>query len=248
MDIQAYLKRIKASENINLDLESLRKLQQAHLFHVPFENLDVMRREPIYLNIEHMYKKIVESNRGGYCYEVNGLFHWALSALGFNASLGSATVRRPQGYWAKEDTHMIIFVKIENAIYLTDVGFGDSNYHSIPLDGSEQADASGTYKVIEADETWYHLTRQNEEDWTPLYRFQLKEKRLIDFHEGIVFNQVSPGSSFTHHDLVTKATPTGRITLRDQTLITKENGIIEKADLTDKEKAQVLLNTFNIQI
>jgi N-hydroxyarylamine O-acetyltransferase len=73
------------------------------LFSVPFENLDVQQGKVISLVPEEIYRKIVERNRGGYCYEVNGLFAMALNALGipyqfFAARPMTYPVRRPKPY------------------------------------------------------------------------------------------------------------------------------------------------------
>src|SRR5690625_6632327 len=87
---------------------------------IPFENLDVGRKIPIYLNLETIYEKVVQQKRGGFCYEVNGLFHWLLVTLGFQAQLVAATVKRPSGVWAKTDTHVGIIVELNDKQYLVD--------------------------------------------------------------------------------------------------------------------------------
>src|SRR5690625_504026 len=84
------------------------------MYYVPFENLDVMRRVPIYLNLETIYEKIVTHKRGGYCYEVNGLFQWLLEAVGFDTYLVGATVMRPTGEFAKKNTHVGIIVTLDD--------------------------------------------------------------------------------------------------------------------------------------
>src|SRR5690554_5564842 len=91
---QKYLNRFNTSSFKEVSLENLGNLQNLHLQHIPFENLDVIRRIPIYLNLTTIYNKIVKNNRGGYCYELNGLFHALLVELGYDAHLVSATVLR----------------------------------------------------------------------------------------------------------------------------------------------------------
>lgn len=249
MDYKAYLERFHATLPQKHTYDELAKLQRLHMLHVPFENLDVMRREPIYLNLPRIYHKIVNMRRGGYCYEVNGLFHWLLNELGFDAQLGAATVRRPNGVWAKADTHVVILVRIGNDIFLTDVGFGDSNYEPISINGTEQTDVSGTYKVIKQSDEFYDLTRKVNNEWVPLYRFTLQPKQLVDFHEGCVFNQVSKDSSFTHHDLATLATEYGRITISGNTFTKTVHGkVVEKIEITDPKKEKMLRNLFGISI
>ena len=42
-----------------------------------------MRGIPLSLKTEDMFNKIVSRKRGGYCFELNGLFSWLLRSLGF---------------------------------------------------------------------------------------------------------------------------------------------------------------------
>lgn len=245
MDTTAYLKRFNAYPVEELYLQDLARLQSLHMQNVPFENLDVIRAVPIYLNLENIYEKIVTHRRGGYCYEINGLFHWLLKELGFDAQLISATVMKPDGTWTKADTHAAILVNLD-APYLVDAGFGDSTVSPIPLGGERHTDHSGTYSVIDHDGHSYDLVRENEGEQQILYRFTTDERMLADFHEGCIFNQVSRESPFTHDDLVTKAAPNGRITLSGMQLTISENGKKTKRELTAEEKSQLLKEEFGI--
>ncbi len=74
MDTEKYLNRIKYSEPLEPNLDTLKKLQKSHLLNVPFENLDIHNGIPIELSVDRIYEKIVNQNRGGFCYELNGLF------------------------------------------------------------------------------------------------------------------------------------------------------------------------------
>src|SRR5690625_2412618 len=196
---------------------------------IPFENLNVGRNIPIYLNLETIYEKVVQQNRGGFCYEVNGLFHWLLVTLVFQAQLVAATVKRPNGVWAKTDTHVGIIVELNDKQYLVDVGFGASPLFPVHVDGKVHTDQSGSYKVVQQDKHYFDLMKKADGDWRTLYRFDRSEKDLADFHEGCVFNQVSKDSSFTHSDLVTRPTDNGRLTLSDNTLTKDRHRISENS-------------------
>lgn len=74
-DPTKYLKRINYSGDLNPNLDLLKKLQYHHLMNIPFENLDIHNKSRIQLNIDRMFEKIVVQKRGGFCYELNGLFH-----------------------------------------------------------------------------------------------------------------------------------------------------------------------------
>ena len=104
MNIQAYLERINYSGSIAPTAETLRKLQVAHLLTVPFENLSIHAGEPIILEDEDLFTKIVEKRRGGFCYEANGLFAALLRALGFNVAMLAAGVANPQGEFGQTST------------------------------------------------------------------------------------------------------------------------------------------------
>jgi N-hydroxyarylamine O-acetyltransferase len=247
MEIREYLARFFGTQNKEVSISNLAELQRLHMQHIPFENLDVIRKVPIYLNLQSIYEKIVSRKRGGYCYELNGLFHWLLTELGYEAHLISATVRRPTGEWAKADTHAAIIVQMEQS-YLIDVGFGDSTYLPIPINGEERTDISGSYRIIQQLDHSFYLERFNNSERRTLYRFGLDPKELVDFHEGCVFNQVAKESSFTHSDIITLATPTGRITLADQTVTVTENNIQTKSILSIEEKGRMLENIFGIRL
>ncbi|TWT07913.1 arylamine N-acetyltransferase [Planococcus sp. CPCC 101016] len=245
MNKEKYLKRFKASPHQENYLQNLADLQSLHMQNIPFENLDVIRHTPIYLNLESIYEKIVNQHRGGYCYELNGLFHWLLNQLGFDAKLISATVQKPDGTWSKADTHAAILVELDT-LYLVDAGFGDSTISPIPLGGERHTDHSGTYRVEKVDEVFYDLVREKDDKEQVLYRFSSEQKQLADFHEGCIFNQVSKDSPFTHDDLVTRATTTGRITLSGSQLTRSENGEKKRTDLSPAEKRKVLKEEFGI--
>ena len=244
--MKKYLERFNASSLTEVSFTNLTKLQDLHMQSIPFENLDVIRRVPIYLNLQTIYEKIVNNNRGGYCYELNGLFHWLLNELGYNAHLIPATVKRPNGVWAKADTHAALLVQLDKP-YLVDVGFGAATPRlPIALDGSEGTDISSTYLIHKQADNTFDLIQKSASDERTLYRFSLNKKNLVDFHEGCVFNQVSASSSFTHTDIITQATPTGQMTLSDHTFSMTEDGVRTSFELSADEKVRVLQDKFKV--
>lgn len=245
MDNELYLKRFNALAK-EPNLKNLTELQNLHLQHIPFENLDVIRRVPIYLNLNTIYDKIVYNNRGGYCYELNGLFQALLNELGYSTHLVAATVLRPNGEWAKADTHAAIIVHLDKP-FLVDVGFGANTPRlPIPLSGKSRVDVSATYKIKQHESQTFDLIYETASDERTLYRFGSMKKELVDFHEGCVFNQIAKESTFTHTDIITLAKATGRVTLTDRTLTEYDNGDIKKSILSEEEKRQVLRNIFKI--
>jgi N-hydroxyarylamine O-acetyltransferase len=110
MNIQAYLKRINYSGSLEPTADTLRALQVAHLKTVPFENLSIHANEPIVLEDNALFDKIVRRRRGGYCYEANGLFAALLRALGFEVAMLAAGVAEKEGGFGPQfdDDHLIL--------------------------------------------------------------------------------------------------------------------------------------------
>jgi len=73
-DRDAYLARIKYEGPLIPSLETLQGLHRAHVMTVPFENLDIHLGRSITLAPADLFRKIVVERRGGYCFELNGLF------------------------------------------------------------------------------------------------------------------------------------------------------------------------------
>lgn len=248
MDYRQYLKRLDVPLELSA-FSSLMRLQDAHLKKIPFENLDVIQKEPIYLNLKTMYAKVIGQGRGGYCYELNGLFQALLTELGYPARLISATVLRPNNEWAKADTHAAMIVELDQS-YLVDVGFGAMTPRiPVPLSGEAvHTNVGEIYKVEKQTDHIFDLIRETKNASRVLYRFSSKSKQLIDFHEGCVFNQVSKDSTFTHTDILSLATEKGRVTLHDHLLTEVKGEEMTKSTLSTEEKEHVLTNIFGISL
>src|SRR5947207_2371631 len=93
LDLEAYFRRVEYTGERQPTLRALTDLHLAHAMHIPFENLDVMLRRPIRLDLASIEAKLVRNLRGGYCYEQNLLFAAILERLGFSVTLLAARVR-----------------------------------------------------------------------------------------------------------------------------------------------------------
>jgi N-hydroxyarylamine O-acetyltransferase len=246
MDVNEYLKRIDYDSPVDVSAETLRKLQVAHLFNVPFENLTIHASESIVLDDEALFAKIVARRRGGFCYEANGLFAALLRALGFDVSMLSAEVARGNGQFSPPFDHMALMVQLDDR-WLVDVGFGDSFLEPLLLDTtSEQVQDEQSFK-IESEGQYSVVFRRNGEEWEPMYRFSLKPHQFADYEEMCRFHQTSPHSHFTQNRICSRATPEGRITLSGMRLIvTTKDGRQERLLDNAKEYEAVLRDQFGI--
>jgi len=247
MNVKQYLQRIQIKEDPGLNLESLAGLQEQHVLSIPFENLDVMNGVPIPLNVQAYFNKIIKKDRGGFCYELNGLFHWLLGELGFSNYLIACTVRSGGNRWAIPESHASQIVELDQP-YLVDVGFGDTARIPLPLTGEVRKDISGNFRVVESGDGYFHKQKKVEGEWVTRFRFLNKERQLEDFAEVCHYNQSSPDSHFTQRRLVTMATPEGRLTLSGNTLTITENQERQKKEVEESQISKLLVDKFGISI
>jgi N-hydroxyarylamine O-acetyltransferase len=244
MDVDRYLERIGYRGPTAPSLEALRQLHLAHLTTVPFENLSVRSGELIVLDPERLFEKIVLRRRGGFCYELNGLFAALLDAFGFRVSRLAGRV----GADGISFDHMALRVELDEP-WLADVGFGDSFLLPLRLeDRQPQEGGCGRRYRIDAVEGGLLLLREEEQEWQRQYMFTLESWPLAAFEEGCRYHQTSPASSFTRKTVVSRATQKGRITLSERRLIVTSDGKRSETDLLDEaEVARALAEHFGIR-
>lgn len=240
MNLLAYLQRIAYSGSLNPTLDTLRALHRAHMLTVPFENLSIHHGERIQLTPEWLFDKIVTRNRGGFCYELNGLFAELLSELGFRVERLSARVARSAGGYGPEFDHMVLLVHLDEP-WLVDVGFGDSYLEPLHLRlGEEQRDPAGHFRIMKA-EGGLVMQEQVEGKFEDQHFFTLIPRSLSDYEGMCHYHQTSPESSFTQKIVCSKATSGGRLTLSSNRLIRTHEGVKEETTLDGPEQVRQAL-------
>ncbi len=179
IDIERYMARIGLRDVPNLDREGLAILQRAHLATVPFENLDVVAGVAVRTDLSWSIPKIVDRQRGGWCFELNGAFGALLDAIGFSVMyLGCAVLL--DGPNTMID-HVALEVTLDQP-YLVDVGFGESFVSPLELNrAGPQTDPAGVFEFIDSSQgttlTWHDA----EAVPVPQYRFKRVRHELGDF-------------------------------------------------------------------
>ena len=243
MNLAAYLDRIGIRRPIGRDAASLRHLQIAHLHTVPFENLSIHWGEPIVLDVEALFEKIVVRRRGGFCYELNGLFGTLLRELGFDVDFLSAEVATREGGYGPPFDHMTLAVALGER-WLVDVGFGDSFRAPLHLDvAGEQVQEPDAYRVDVVGERRVLSRLAESGTWGPQYRFGLEPHELAEYGPMCRFHQTSPESHFTRNRICSLATDGGRITISGMKLIVTEWGVRQERALADEREVESILRT-----
>lgn len=245
--LTCYLERIGEPAPHEADAEALRRLHAAHLRHVPFENLSIHLGEPIELDPDLLYDKIVVRRRGGFCYELNGLFAQLLSTLGFRVTLLAARVWGGDGFGPPFD-HLTLRVDCADGTgpWLADVGFGDHSLYPLRVEpGVDQDDANGRFRVEPAPDGDLDVWR----DDVLQYRVEAHPRERAEFEAMCWYQQNWPGSHFVTGPVCSLQTDTGRVTLRGDRLVRTAHGERTETRLRDSaEILRVYLEVFGIAL
>lgn len=241
--VEAYLARIGHAGSRAVALDTLTALHRAHLLAVPFENLDIHLGQPLSLDADHLAAKVVTRRRGGFCYELNGLFCSLLVTLGFTVRLVEARTRDVDGQLGPRFDHARILATVEGRDWLVDVGTGASPRGPIGLTETPQVVGGTRHRVVSRDGR-YDSQHLDGDTWRTGWSFDDVPRDLSEFAERCEYHQRSPDSHFTHKPVCTLVTERGHVTLADRQLITTEDGHRHEQEVTDP--LTVLAHMFGI--
>ncbi len=245
--IGPYLARIGHDGSRSPTLETLRAVHRAHVYSVPFENLDIHLGRHIPIAVAPAFDKIVGDRRGGYCYELNPLFHALLTGMGFEATICSARMMlRDDGH---PFDHVTIVVHLDRD-WVIDVGSG-RQAPPLPLgDGHENdwGDNTGRFRIERRGEEYVVLGSRGSDDLETIYGFTPQPRELHQFEERSRWIQSSPESVFTRAPLCTMPVEGGRVTLSGLILIRTTGEDVETTRMTPAERAALLRRQFGIDL
>ncbi|MFG3160394.1 arylamine N-acetyltransferase [Streptomyces sp. NPDC048232] len=261
--VDAYLRRLGAEYPARPTLDALRALHLLHLRTVPFENLSVHLGEEIVLEEGRLLDKVVGGRRGGFCYELNGVFGALLAALGYEVTLLAARVYGDGGRLGIPYDHMVLLVRTaDGGDWLADVGFGAHSHGPLEFgERAEQDDPGGTFRVVEAgpdaagvrgaQATARAADLDVLREGRPVYRVDVRPRVLDDFVSGAWWHSTSPRSHFLQSTVCSRITEDGgRITLSGRRLTaTAPDGGREERELgTDEEVLTAYREHFGIRL
>lgn len=226
LDLDAYMARIGLVSEPRVDVATLRALATAHIAAIPFENLDPLTGVPVSLDLAAIEHKLVNSRRGGYCFEQNGLFLAVLRAIGFDVSGLIARVlwNKPEDAEVAQ-THMLLRVEVEGESWLADVGFG-----SMALGGTlrlvvdeAQPTSLEPFRLV-TDGTQWRTQALVRDAWRTLYRFRLQPTEPIDYVVANHYTSTHPASHFLHSLIVARTLADRRLGLRNREFVVHTPG------------------------
>lgn len=261
--VDAYLRRLGAEYPAWPTTDALRELHLRHLLTVPFENLSVHLGEEIVLEEGRLLDKVVGARRGGFCYELNGLFGALLAALGYEVTLLAARVYGDGSRLGIPFDHLALRVRtVDGGDLLADVGFGAHSHGPLAFaERGEQKDPGGTFQVVEAGPDAAGVRGGHDSaraadldvlrDGKPVYRVEPRPRVLGDFESGAWWHSTSPQSHFLQSPVCSRITEDGgRITLSGRRLVsTAADGRREEHEsATDEEVLAAYREHFGIHL
>jgi N-hydroxyarylamine O-acetyltransferase len=229
----AYLRRMELQPPVVADAAGLRRLHRAHQLAVPFENLSIHLAEPVSLAEDDLVAKIVRDRRGGFCYELNGLFALLLESLGAQVTRMAARVHGDGGLGPPFD-HLALLVRLPDGSgpWLADVGFGSHSVYPLLADSrAAQDDPAGTFRLADAGAGDVDVLKDDQ----PQYRIETRPRSLADFAATCWYQQTSPLSHFTKGTICSRLTDSGRVSIAGRTLIQSSTGSRAEEELEEDD-------------
>lgn len=240
VDVERYLDRLGLQRSsLTPDLDGLALLQRAHLSHVAFENLDIVFAGGVPHDRDRAFDKIVGDRRGGWCFELNGVFAPLLEGLGFDVMLLGAAVLLDGPSAVLEHLALEVSGGTEALEpHFVDVGFGDGVARPIALNRSGPQDGgNGAYELI-GSPLGTTLARLDDGIPRAQMRFKRVAHRFEDFAPVAAAMQVDPTKRWSTKPFATRlldGTEPGRVTLTTDRLVLRENGTSTTRDVRRDE-------------
>ncbi|WP_259669842.1 MULTISPECIES: arylamine N-acetyltransferase [unclassified Rhizobium] len=214
--IDAYLARIGVERPSRLDIDSLSQLHRAHLMSFTWEALDAFMGWPSQITPAAAFAKMVEGRRGGWCYEMNGLFGAALAALGFRVTRLCGAVDREKLGDIAIGNHLTLRVDLDRS-YLAEVGVADAIIEPVPLVAGPISQRGFDFSIMPADGSWLRFNNQvlgiaKSFD----FRLDHSDEAAMAATQGWLMHD--PGSPFTHALAVLRHTADGYVALQNDRL------------------------------
>ena len=243
--LEAYRRRIGADGALTPDLATLRRLHEAHVRAVPFENSSVLFGERRTVDPSAAVRKLGLEGRGGFCYELNGAFALLLRAIGYAVDYLDARVYGDSTVGPHFD-HLALRVTLDEP-WLVDVGFGYSFAEPLRFAvGVEQTDPMGAFRLVDVEDGLDLEWRHRDGRWVPHYRIGLDAQPLAAFEDRCFELQTASDSPFVEDWICSRIVGGAGITLMGGRFVDSTGS--ERIDLVpdEAETIDILAEHFDI--
>lgn len=245
--LDAYLARIGVDRPVSLDANNLSRLHRAHLMAFTWEALDAFMGWPCTTAPRAAFAKMVEGRRGGWCYEMNGLFGAALAALDFRVTRLCGAVDREIMGDAVIGNHLALRVDLERP-YLADVGVGDSIVEPVPLAVGPISQRGFDFSITPTDDGWLRF-KNHPHGMARSFDFRPDYSDEAAMVATLGWLTQDPGSPFTNALAAIRHTEDGYIALKNDCLRNvTANGVSEQRITSADHLADTFKTVFNLDV
>ncbi len=235
-------------------LELLTQIIRRQVAVFAFSSMGVRLNEPLPLEPEQLFDRIVVRRRGGYCFEHNGLLFAVLSELGYDVTIRLARVIN-NGDHLPGLTHRIAHVCIDEVNYVVDAGFGPAGPAvpvAMPMPGeSTPAQSLGgrTHRVIERRPGEFHMQQRQDDGPFSLYRFDLGTYGQADCELGHFYSHRHPQAVFVNNLVASRILDTEIRSLRNHSYrVLRAEGHVDTEISGANHLGSVLRDDFELNI
>lgn len=191
-----YLRYVEFDGAPGHDLQTLFKLQAAHLDSFTYSNLDLLLHIND-LSVPRAYlEQLIDLGHGALCYPLNASLAQILKSLGFTVNYLWGTVAKERGEKGWPDgNHLGLQVTLDGEEWLVDAGLGDGPREPLPLRSGTTYQSGFRYEIVEDGDTWTFV----HDDRGSFGAVTFKKKPvtdLADFSVPARLQATSPRSSF----------------------------------------------------
>jgi N-hydroxyarylamine O-acetyltransferase len=247
MKLSAYLARVGFIGEPAPDLDTLARLHRGHLANIPYENLGVLLGETLDFDMARIFDKLVHQRHGGWCYEMNGLFAWALETIGFEVTRLAGGVIRERIGDDYVGNHLVLRVDLDRP-YLADVGFGDGLIEPVPLAEQTINQHGFISRLAKVEGGWWRF-HNHQHCGAPSFDFRNEPGDPQKLAAMCAFLQTSSQSPFTQNLVLQRRFP-GRVEImRNAVRMTAYPDRLDRRPLKDADDMlREMRETFDLDV
>lgn len=245
--LDAYLARVGMKRPGSLDIHSLSRLHRAHLMTFTWEALDAFMGWPSSITPASAFTKMVEGRRGGWCYEMNGLFGAALAALGFRVTRLCGGVNREILGDIAIGNHLTLRVDLDRP-YLAEVGVADAIVEPVSIVVGPIRQRGFDFSITLAEGGWLRLNN-HEKGIAKSFDFRPDHSDEATMAAAHGWLMQDPGSPFTNALAILRHTADGYSALQNDSLRhVTANSVSEERITGADHLAETLATVFDLDI
>lgn len=245
--LDAYLAKLSIDRPVELDFDYLAQLHRAHLMTFTWEAIDAFMGWPSAFEPTAAFTKMVAGRRGGWCFEMNGLFGAALTGLGYKVTRLCGCVDRPHLGELAIGNHLTLQIELDRH-YLAEVGVADAFIDPVPLMSGAFTQRGFDFSIVEAEDGWLRLNNHaygvaRTVDFKPGYNDEARNAAMQSWL------MKDPASPFTGALAAFRHVPDGYVSLQNDRLRwVSAAGVDEQRITTAGQLADLFQTVFDIDV